>query len=110
MGMFLLLDYDSFRIWSDEASQNIVHKNVEPLNSFTKLFQCSEFVICGGIALFSAGMIYYKYLEDLETKATTNKPYKEYYTVYRPNDPRIQRLRQEWYKDGAPPMTTCKVD
>ena len=56
------------------------------------------------------GLIYYKYCEDLETKGSTNKPYKEYYTVYRPNDPRIQRLRQEWYQNGAPPMTSAKAD
>ena len=74
------------------------------------LFQCSEFVICGGIAVFSLGAIYYKYLDDLETKSHSNKPYKEYYTVYRPNDPRIQRLREEWFKNGAPPMTTAKMD
>ena len=73
-------------------------------------FQCSEFVLCSGIALFSMGLIYYKYCEDLETKGSTNKPYKEYYTVYRPNDPRIQRLRQEWYQNGAPPMTSAKAD
>ena len=51
-----------------------------------------------------------KETRELLTKATTNKPYKEYYTVYRPNDPRIQRLRQEWYQNGAPPMTSAKVD
>ena len=40
-------------------------------------------VICGGIALFSVGMIYYKYTSDKENGFATNKPYKEYYTVYR---------------------------
>ena len=60
--------------------------------------------------MFSLGAIYYKYLDDLETKSHSNKPYKEYYTVYRPNDPRIQRLREEWFKNGAPPMTTAKMD
>ena len=92
------------------SQSNESSKICKIVNSFIILFQCSEFVICGGIGLFSVGMIYYKYLEDLETKATTNKPYKEYYTVYRPNDPRIQRLRQEWYQNGAPPMTSAKVD
>ena len=85
-------------------------------------------VICGGIALFSVGMIYYKYTSDKENGFATNKPYKEYYTVYRlvynllppasminfvfsrPDDPRIQKLRQEWYKNGAPPMTSVKLD
>ena len=28
----------------------------------------------------------------------------------RPDDPRIQKLRQEWYKNGAPPMTSVKLD
>ena len=40
-------------------------------------------VLCGGIALFSIGMMYYKYQEDKKTGASSNKPYKEYYTVYR---------------------------
>eukprot|EP00088_Acartia_fossae_P018250 TRINITY_DN20523_c0_g1_i1.p1 TRINITY_DN20523_c0_g1~~TRINITY_DN20523_c0_g1_i1.p1 ORF type:complete len:114 (-),score=26.85 TRINITY_DN20523_c0_g1_i1:70-411(-) len=72
--------------------------------------ECSEMVLCGGIALFSIGMMYYKYQEDKKTGASSNKPYKEYYTVYRPDDPRISRLRQEWFQNGAPPMTSVKLD
>ena len=40
-------------------------------------------VLCGGIALFSLGAMYYKYTSDKENGFATNKPYKEYYTVYR---------------------------
>ena len=102
MGMFLLPPYDSLQSENVTQIESFVHKYF--------CFQCSEFVICGAIGLFSMGMIYYKYLEDKETKAHTNKPYKEYYTVYRPNDPRIQRLRQEWFQNGAPPMTSAKIN
>ena len=47
------------------------------------LFQCSEMVLCGGIAVFSVIGSYYKYVNDQETKSLTNKPYKDFYTVYR---------------------------
>ena len=47
------------------------------------IFQCSEMVLAGGIALFALGGIYKKFLDDKETGSMTNKPYKEYYTVYR---------------------------
>ena len=40
-------------------------------------------VITGGIALFSVGMIFYKFHENKESEIYTNKPYKQYYTVYR---------------------------
>lgn len=84
-------------------------------------------VLCGGIAVFSVIGCYYKYVNDKETRSLTNKPYKDFYTVYRyvqltsrltnhltfvarPNDPRIERLRQEWFENGAPPMTSAKID
>lgn len=66
--------------------------------------------LCFGIAMFSVGYMYYSYCEDKKTHISTNRPYKEYYTVYRPDDPRIERLRQEWYKNGAPTMTSTKLD
>merc|ERR1711874_807672 len=72
--------------------------------------ECSEMVLCGGIAVFSVIGTYYKYVNDKETKSLTNKPYKDFYTVYRPDDPRIERLRQEWFENGAPPMTSAKID
>ena len=40
-------------------------------------------VLCGGIAVFSVVGCYYKYVNDKETKSLTNKPYKDFYTVYR---------------------------
>ena len=40
-------------------------------------------VLAGGIALFALGGIYKKFLDDKETGSMSNKPYKEYYTVYR---------------------------
>ena len=40
-------------------------------------------VLCGGIAVFSVIGSYYKYVNDQETKSLTNKPYKDFYTVYR---------------------------
>ena len=40
-------------------------------------------VLCGGIAVFSVIGSYYKYVNDKETKSLTNKPYKDFYTVYR---------------------------
>ena len=63
--------------------------------------------------------------QDKRTKYYSNKPYKNYYTVYRlaeheicfdlsymlsrPDDPRIDALRKEWYENGAPPMTSARV-
>jgi len=72
--------------------------------------ESSEVVLTTGIALFSLGMMFYKFHENKETELYTNKPYKQHYTVYRPDDPRIERLRQEWFKNGAPPMTSAKLD
>ena len=40
-------------------------------------------MLCGGIGLFSVIGIYYKYVNDQKTKSLTNKPYKDFYTVYR---------------------------
>jgi len=70
----------------------------------------SEVVICGGIALFSVIGFYFSYMDNKETGRITNIPYKSYYTVYRPDDPRIATLKEEWFKNGAPPMTTSSMD
>ena len=44
----------------------------------------------------------YTYYDDKVTKRLTDKPYKYYYTVYRPDDPAIEHLRRErpaYYND-----------
>ena len=44
----------------------------------------------------------YTYYDDKVTKRLTDKPYKHYYTVYRPDDPAIEHLRRErpaYYND-----------
>jgi len=71
--------------------------------------ESSEVAIAAMIFVGSSISIYTMYVNDKETKYFTNKPYKQYYTVYRPDDPRIENLRKEWYKNGAPPMTSTKI-
>ena len=45
--------------------------------------QCPEVVLCGFIGISSAIAIYLGYLDDKKTNLSTNKPYKDFYTVYR---------------------------
>merc|ERR1712226_666990 len=70
--------------------------------------EVSEVVVCAGFAAFSIVGIYLNYLEEKRTNYATNKAYKEFYTVYRPDDPRIARVKEEWFANGAPPMTSSK--
>jgi len=47
--------------------------------------------------------------EQGSTEHSDDKAYKEHYTVYRPNDPRIARIKEEWMEGGAPPMTSTRA-
>merc|ERR1719357_1829163 len=71
--------------------------------------ECSEVALGAGIFVFSSAMIYLAYVDDKKTGIHTNKPYKKYYTVYRPDDERIEKLKKEWFATGAPPMTSSKL-
>merc|ERR1712080_518174 len=71
--------------------------------------ECSSIAICAGIAAFSIVGLYCNYLEEKRTNYTTNEPYKRYYTVYRPDDPRIAKVKEEWFEKGAPPMTSSRM-
>jgi len=71
--------------------------------------ECPEVALTGMIATFSVIGLYYVLSGDKTDKKFTNKPYKDFYTVYRPDDPRIQKLRTEWFENGAPPMTSAKL-
>merc|ERR1712059_118307 len=70
--------------------------------------ECSGVAVCTVIGVFSVIGVYMTYLEEKETHCISNKPYKQWYTVYRPDDPRITKLKEEWYKNGSPPMTTSR--
>jgi len=71
--------------------------------------EASEVVFAGFIFIGSGIGLYMINEQDKRTKYYSNKPYKNYYTVYRPDDPRIDALRKEWYENGAPPMTSARV-
>jgi hypothetical protein len=67
--------------------------------------------VCFGVFVGLIGCVgfYMHYQENKRTGYITNKPYKDYYTVYRPDDPRILKLREEWYKNGAPTITRSRI-
>ena len=72
--------------------------------------ECSEVVLACGLGVFGAVGTYMLYLEDKKTGQMSNRAYKDHYTVYRPNDPAIVRLKEEWYANGAPPMTSTRLE
>jgi len=57
------------------------------------------FGACGIVKLVSA------FYEDQKTGCFTNLPYKKYYTVMRPDDERMMKLREDWFVNGAPVIT-----
>merc|ERR1712127_143368 len=61
------------------------------------------------LAVFSLGGIYKSYLNELETGYLSNKAYKDTYTVYRPNDPRLEHIKAEWFENGSPAVTSSKI-
>jgi len=71
--------------------------------------ECSEVVVALGIAVFSGVAWYRNYLRNCETGYNRNKPYKHYYTVYRPDDPKILKLREEWFETGGPTITSSRI-
>eukprot|EP00092_Neocalanus_flemingeri_P001949 GFUD01002080.1.p1 GENE.GFUD01002080.1~~GFUD01002080.1.p1 ORF type:complete len:113 (-),score=32.38 GFUD01002080.1:102-440(-) len=71
--------------------------------------ECSEVALASVIFVGSFVSIYLTYLGDKKTNIINNKPYKNFYTVYRPDDPRIEKLRKEWFANGAPAMTSTKI-
>merc|ERR1719445_1652233 len=81
------------------------------LGTLVKSFwgECSEVAVGLVIATVGCGLVYRSWLKDQETGYGHNKPYRTIYTVYRPDDPRIAKLRSEWYENGAPPMTSSKI-
>ncbi len=72
-------------------------------------FQAPEVCLAAFIACIGMARMVYYFYEDKETGFYTNRPYKRYYTVMRPDDPKILKLRAEWYENGAPPMTSSKL-
>lgn len=65
------------------------------------------------LAAFVGGLgvarVVYLYCTEKDSGYFDNRPYKLYYTVMRPDDPRIGRLRADWYENGVPPMTTTRL-
>ena len=53
-----------------------------------------ELIAAFFITVTGFGLIYNAYRQDLGLKHLTDRPYKRFYTVYRPDDPKIENLRQ----------------
>jgi len=47
-----------------------------------------------GCTAFTAAIMYYTYRAQNIDQRFTNKPFKNYYEVYRPDDPRIEEMRR----------------
>jgi len=60
---------------------------------------------CACLALIGVAKLVWNYNENEKNGTLTNLPYKKYYTVYRPEDERLLKLRSEWFENGVPPTT-----
>ena len=48
-------------------------------------------------AVIGAGFVVRGYFKEKNELYYTNKPFKRYYTVFRPDDPRVERIHTEYY-------------
>merc|ERR1719500_1453683 len=62
----------------------------------------SEVALATCLGIFSLTGIYLYHLEDNKTGYSINKAYKDHYTVYRPDDPRIARIKEGRIKKLVP--------
>ena len=62
------------------------------------LAEAPELVYMTPIWVFTCGYIGFAMWKQANTQYLTNKPYKELYTVIRPDDPRVKNIRTEYYQ------------
>eukprot|EP00090_Calanus_glacialis_P047655 TRINITY_DN999_c0_g1_i1.p1 TRINITY_DN999_c0_g1~~TRINITY_DN999_c0_g1_i1.p1 ORF type:complete len:114 (+),score=26.44 TRINITY_DN999_c0_g1_i1:41-382(+) len=97
----------TWKLWKQTSPEKYGSGPIGMLKNFWG--EAPEVALGLGIAIFSYTGIYLHWLSDRETQVHNNKPYKNFFTVYRPDDPRIQALRKEWFEKGAPAMTSTKM-
>ena len=74
-----------------------------------------QVIISLGCSVGAIGILTYLFVQNEKDLRSKDRPYKKYYTVYRPDDPRIANLRarpQYYNPDGAIPdvQKTHKAD